>query len=201
MALADIIDRIEGDAVREGQSLLDAAQAEAEQLLTAARDEAEGAAKRAVADAEREAARDAATLVAAARLAARDEALAGRRALIERAMAALADRLVALPDAEYVEYLADAIAKSARGDERVLVAEADRDRLGDLAAAVEVRARELGRELALAYPDEPAPVAAGVLLEGERESVDLSIVGLIETRRESLVMEVADALFTPEGDA
>jgi vacuolar-type H+-ATPase subunit E/Vma4 len=193
VALADIIDRIEGDAVREGQSLLDAAQAEAEQLLTAARDEAEGAAKRAVADAEREAARDAATLVAAARLAARDEALAGRRALIERAMAALADRLVALPDAEYVEYLADAIAKSARGDERVLVAEATQ--------AVEVRARELGRELALAYPDEPAPVAAGVLLEGERESVDLSIVGLIETRRESLVMEVADALFTPEGDA
>ncbi len=201
MALADILERIEGDAVSEGQTLVDAAEAEAERMLSAARAEAGAAAERTVADAEREAARDAATLVAAARLAARDGALAGRRALIERAMAALADRLVALPDAEYAAYLGDAIARSARGDERVLVAAADRERLGGLAAAVEARARELGRELALTYPEEPAPVANGVLLDGERESVDLSIAGLIETRRESIVMEVADALFSPEVDA
>lgn len=201
MALADILERIEGDAVREGQSLVDAAEAEAELLLTAARDEAEVAAERTVADAEREAARDAATLVAAARLAARDEALAGRRALIERAMAAVADRLVALPDAEYTAFLADAIATSARGDERVLVAAADSERLGGLAAAVEARARQLGRELALTYPEKSASIENGVLLDGDRESVDLSIAGLIETRRESLVMDVAEALFSPEADA
>ena len=201
MALADILERIEGDAVREGQSLVDAAEAEAKRLLAAARNEADAAAERTVADAEREAARDAATLVAAARLSARDEALAGRRALIERAMATLAEGLVALPDAEYTAYLADAVAQSARGDERVLVAAGDRGRLGGLAAAVEARARELGRELALTYPDEPAPIANGVLLEGERESVDLSIAGLIETRRELLIMDVADALFSPEAVA
>jgi len=201
VALADILERIEGDALREGQSHVDVAEAEAEQLLAAARDEADAAAERIVADAEREAARDAQTLVAAARLAARDEALAGRRALIERAMAMIADRLVALPDADYTAYLADAIARSARGNERVLVAAADRGRLGGLGAAVEARARELGRELTLAYPDEPAAIAHGVLLQGERESVDLSIAGLIETRRETLVMDIADALFSPEADA
>jgi vacuolar-type H+-ATPase subunit E/Vma4 len=200
VALGDIIDRIEGDAVREGQSLVDAAEAEAERLLTAARNDADAGAERMVAKAEQEAARDAATIVAAARLAARDEALAGRRALIGRAMTSVAERLVALPDAEYTAFLAGAIATSARGDERVLVAAADRGRLGGLAAAVEARARKLGRELALTYPDEPAPIANGVLLDGERESVDLSIAGLIETRRELLVMDVADALFSPGGD-
>lgn len=196
MALADILNRIEGDAVSEAQVLVDAAEAEAARLLDEARESAEAEAARTLGAAERDAERDAATLLAATRLRARDEALAARRALIDRAIAGLEAAIVALSDAEYEAFLAKAVAGVGRGGERVLVADADRGRLGGLEGAV----RLLRADLALGYGETTGEIAHGVMLTGEREVVDLSVAGIIDSQRETLVMRLARTLFG-EGDS
>jgi vacuolar-type H+-ATPase subunit E/Vma4 len=139
---------------------------------------------------------------ASARLRVRDETLAAKQALIEEALEQVAAGLVSLEPSRYAGFIARRIARVARGGEEVLVAAADRKRLAELPAAVEAAAREAGREgLALRFPDEPAPVAHGVVLRGTRESVDLSVEGLIEAERDRLVERFAAALFrTSEGD-
>ena len=197
MALTDILDRIEGDAVAQAQALVDAAESDAARLLDEVRETAEAASARTLQDAEADAERDAETLRATARLAARDEALTARRALIERALGEIEAAIVALPDAEYAPFLAKAVAGAARGGERVLVAAADAARLSGLESVVSA----LRSDVALRYGETTEQIAHGVLLSGEREMVDLSIAGIISSEREPLVMQLAQDLFGKGGRA
>lgn len=191
MALADILNRIEGDGVTEAQVLVDAAESDAARLLAEARETAAAAAARTLHDAEADAERDAETLRAAARLGARDEALTARRALVERALGEIEAAIVALPDDEYAPFLGKAVAGAARGGERVLVAAADAARLSGLGSVVSA-ARS---DVALHYGETTEQIAHGVLLSGEREMVDLSIAGIVGGEREPLVMQLAQDLF------
>lgn len=198
MALADILNRIEADSTSEAQVLTEAARAEADRLLADARGKAEEAAEAIARDAARESGLQAATVLANARLAARDSLLSEKREVLDGALALLAERIVALPDAAYTAFLARAIVDAARGDERVLVAAADAGRLKGLAAAVASTAEAAGRRFELVYDDAPAAAEHGVVLLGERDSVDLSIAGIIDGQREELLMRLAARIFTPE---
>lgn len=201
MALADVLDRILADAQSEAQAVTDEATAQAAGLMDAARERAEKRSARTLADAERDARRQAQTIAAGARLEARDAALAAKGALIERALAGVREHLAALPPGEYAAFLAREIVAAARGDERVLVAPDDRERLAGLAAAVKAEAASAGRQISLTFSDEPAPVAHGVVLRGERDSVDLSVAGIVEARKDALSMRLASALFDDGKDA
>ncbi len=197
MALADILNRISADANSQAQAVIDAAKAESDLLLGEARvraDEAAGAIARGVA---REAALEAETLLANARLEARDSLLGAKREVLDHALLLLGERIVELPDADYAAFLARAIVGTARGGERVLVAAADGKRLAGLRAAADAIA---GHDLALVYDQTPAAVEHGVMLLGERDSVDLSIVGIIDGQREELLMQFA-ALVFGDGEA
>ncbi|MGB4592848.1 MAG: hypothetical protein WBI63_03620, partial [Coriobacteriia bacterium] len=141
------------------------------------------------------------TIAAAARLSARDKALGAKGELIDRALEKLEASVAALPADQYTVFLARAIVESARGDEKVLVASADREKLAGLERAVTALASGSGRDLALTYPGDPAPVEHGVELAGERDSVDLSVAGIIDGRREELTMQLASALFASGEDA
>ncbi|MCE5202907.1 MAG: V-type ATP synthase subunit E [Actinomycetia bacterium] len=195
MALSDILERIATDAEGEAARIRAQAEDEAERIRAEARERAEEIVERIVREAERDAARQAETIVASAHLAARNEALAAKGGLLDEALDKLETSVVALPDADYTAFLARRIAQAARGDERVLVAAADRERLAGLARAVSAEAAARGRELALVYSDEPAPVPHGVVLEGQRDSVDLSIDGIIDSVRDELEVRLAKALF------
>ncbi|MHB1342376.1 MAG: V-type ATP synthase subunit E [Coriobacteriia bacterium] len=201
MALSDILERIAADATAEAGEVRAAAEAEAERILARAQERAAESSSRLLHDAHREAERDAETVAAAARLSARDEALAAKGEIIARALDKLELAVVALPAGEYTAFLARAIVESARGDERVLIAKADSAKLTGLERAITALASERGRSLTLTYPDEAAPVEHGVVLAGERDSVDLSIAGIIAGRREELTMRFASALFAPGEDA
>lgn len=196
MALADILNRIDADSNSEAQAFIDTAQAEADRLLADARTHADEAAEAIARNAAREGSLEAQTLLANARLEARDALLTAKREVLDGALVRLGEHIVAMPDARYTAYLARAIATVARGGERVRVAAADSGRLAGLRAAVETAA---GRDLGLVFDEAAAEVEHGVLLLGERDSVDLSIAGIIDGQREELLMRLAARVFGNEG--
>jgi len=194
VALADILTRIDVDSGSEAVAILAAAQERADAMLTDATTRAEAHRAEVAAAAQAAAGREADTIVVNARLAARDTAVAARRALLDEALTAAADALAALPDSEYARFIAGCISKAARGGETLSFGSRDAARR-DLVVA------ELGRiapQLSLQVADEPAPFERGALLAGDRVRADLSLASLVEERREELEMAVARTLF-PEG--
>ncbi|MCX8006835.1 MAG: V-type ATP synthase subunit E family protein [Coriobacteriia bacterium] len=201
MALADILEQIASDAEAEVRAILAQAEAEAAELRRDAEERARARAERIVAETQAEARREADALLAAARLRARDEALAAKQALISEALERVAAGLAALEPDRYARFIAQRVVRAARGGEELLVAEADRERLAGLEAALMEAAREAGREgLVLRPSDDPAPVEHGVVLRGTRDSVDLSVAGLIDAERDRLVERLACALFLGGGE-
>ena len=193
MALADIVKHIADDAASEGALLVAHAQERAENLIAEARAEAERARAKTLERAARDAEAEAETLRASARLGARDRALATKGVLVDRVLAQARDAILALGDDEYAELLARRVARTACGGERVLMAPADVARLASqLPVAV---ARVTGGDLRLTWASELAPIEHGVVLRGDRVSVDLSVDAAIEERRDELVMIAAERLF------
>lgn len=189
MAITDIIERIETDATAEAGSILAAAEAEAARLLADA--EATIAAERAQAleTAGREAAEEAGMLLANARLAARDVLLTEKRALAERVLERAGESLAALPDAQYLEFIAAGVQRAAAGGETLAIAPADTKRLGGLAETLAARG------VSVTPMSEPAPIARGVLLTGDRVRVEVSPAATIADRRDDLLLMAARELF------
>lgn len=196
MALEDILERIAADADAEVTSLVGEAEAEAERIHAGARAEAEGRRGAILERARREAEGRRRTIVANARLRARDAVLRERRVLIERALADAVAALATLPDGEYVRLVARRVASAARGGERVLVAESDRERLSSLADAVAEEAPSLD----LVYVADPAPLERGVLLVADRATVEVSPSEALAARRGEIEQAVAEALFGERGE-
>ncbi|PKQ20461.1 MAG: hypothetical protein CVT66_04800 [Actinobacteria bacterium HGW-Actinobacteria-6] len=200
MALSDILNRIASDAAHEAKAIIESANDEAERIVSTAAAQASDAAARFEHDCAREAERDAETILAGARLAARDAVVKARGELVERALVALEERVVGLSDGEYTAFIARAVVDAASGDETIQVAAADSQRLVELEAAVGALAHERGRELSLRFAPDSAQIAHGVVLLGDRSRNDLSVAGLIEAERETLVMKLASALFAEGTD-
>lgn len=191
MALADIITRIEADADRESREIVASAEeraaniaAEAEQLAEEHRNDALTAA---TSRAEKEASR----IVVSAKLSARDEALAARRALIDEALASTVDALASMPDAEYADFVARRIAAVARGGETLRFGSDDLGR----AAGVLKRVAELAPQVELTNASAPAPFARGVIVEGVRVRADLSLDAIVDEARDELELVIAQVLF------
>lgn len=189
MAISDILARIQVDASAEAAELTGAAQAEADRIVAQAEKAAEAARREACDDASREAADEAATLLAGARLAARDALLTEKRARAERVLERAREALEALPDREYLELIASHVARTANGGELVAIAPADAGRLGSLVA----RLGEMG--VIVAPSPEPAPLARGVLLSGDRVRLEVSPASLIEDARDELLLVASRTLF------
>ena len=195
MALADILERIERDGCEEADAIIAEAERRAQALIAEA--EAQAVARTiAIREAgQRQAASAAETILGAARLRARDADVAARRAVVERALAEAAEALTSMPDDRYTTFIARGIVDSARGGERVRVAEADRARLAGLPAAVEAAARERGQALELDYADEAADLPHGVVLDSPRMRIEVSPASALEARREEMTMMVSEKVF------
>lgn len=198
MALADIIGRIESDAGAEARALVDGAAAKVAVIEAEAEREGVQAREHALAAARHNAEARAATLRANARLAARDEMLSAKRALVERVLHEAEERLTALDDAAYTRLIARGIVRSARGGDVVRIAEADRQRLSALPAAVEAAAAQVGREVAVIFSAESADIAHGVMLDADRVSAEVSAASLVRGRRDELMALAAERLFPAE---
>lgn len=189
MAITDLIERIEGDAASEAAAIVDAAKAEAKAITERA--EATAAAERAttLAEAERAVSDERETLLANARLTARDQLLARKRALAETVLERARVSLESMPAAEYLELIASAVAKNAASGDTLAIAPADAERLKGLGPALERRG------VRVLVTGDPAPLDRGVLLTGDRVRLEISPASLVADSRDQLLLAASRALF------
>ncbi len=190
MAIDDIVARIAADAGDEARALIDAATADADRLRADARARADARTEREAAKGRRDAERDAATILANARLRARDELLTARQALDVEALDRLVAGLESLDDARYAALLARAIAGADDGCSALGIGTADAQRLrGVLPDALAAAG------VSLKIEDAPADVERGIVLVGDRVRVEVSAAAMVASRRDALLAEVDAALF------
>lgn len=193
MAIADIITRIEHDAVAEADTLLAAAQERADAKVAAARAEAQRDAARIKARGAESAQVEAQTLLANARLAARDAFLGARKELAEQVLAGVRDALEALPDDEYAAFIAREAARVAVPGQRIRIAAADAGRLADIGSLVAAHGIELAVE------GEAADLARGVRVEGDGVRVEVSPAAYVAEHHGDMLQIAVRELFSEEG--
>lgn len=193
MAIDDLVTRIQSDAAAEAAALLDGAKAEADAAITRARTAAAAERAALLEAAERSAEEAAATLLANARLAARDELLGHKRARAERVLERARQAVESLPDAEYLESIAAAIAAASRGGETLQVAQTDARRLAGLGSRLE----RVGVSVRLS--EDFAPLPRGALLAGDRVRVEISPAAMVADRRDELLLVASRSLFGGRG--
>lgn len=190
MALTDIIRRIGADTEAEAGAIIVAAQTEADRLRAAAE---RAAAERAHVELERvehEAAEEAQTLIAAARLRGRDRILAEKRGFLDRVLRDAIARVEALPDDAYAALLAREVAAVARGGEHLEVGTLDADRLAKT-LPVALEAAGVGTVTVTGSPS----LERGVLVRGNRMTVEVSAASIAHARRGELEAVAASTLF------
>lgn len=190
MAIDDIVARIAADAEAEARALTDAAEADADRLRADARARADARSEREAARGRADAERDAATLLANARLSARDALLSARQALDAEALAGVEEALVALPDDRYAALLARAVVDASDGCSALRLGTSDAERLR---RALPTALAAAGVKLPI--EDTPADVGFGVVLVGDRVRVEASAAALVAARRDDLLSEADAALF------
>lgn len=194
MAIDDIVGRIEGDAQAEAAALLDAARADAEKVVADAAERAEAKAARAADRARSAAEREASTMLAAARLGARDRMLGARQDEVKRALAAVEEALVALPDADYASMLAGELGRTSLPQGSLYLGTADAARLR---AVLPAALQAAGVEAQVS--DELADVERGIVLLGDRVRIEFSPASIVDARRGELEAEIDRGLFREEG--
>lgn len=162
------IEKITARIEQDAQADIAAIAAQAEEKASAIRGqyqaEAAQAAEKARADARKAAEQRRQRLEGAAEMEARKLILAQKQACIEKAFAQAKQRLLSLPEAEYVELLAAIAARSAKtGREEVILNQRDRDAVG---AQVVARANQLLAEAAAPeLPEELKESKAGKIID------------------------------------
>lgn len=190
MALADILKRIDRDSDGESGDVLQVAEREVDRMLADAKASVAADRERELARAEMMARDDARTRIAGARLRGRDRVLGEKRVLIERVLQHAGENIEKLADDRYAALFVREIVQATRGGERILVAEADAERL---AVALPAALAAAGVDAKVA--GSTSLVAHGVLLEGERMRVEISPAAMVDARRAELEALVSEHLF------
>ena len=191
--IENITNRIKADA----QAELDAINAQADEQIAginasyaarAAREEADILAKGEISAKERES-----RLVSAAAMDSKKELLAAKQEMINQAFDKALERLCALPEDEYVKFLAR-LAKSASSNGRGTLAfnAKDRKRTGPKVVAA---ANKLCGSKGLTLSDKTVPIKGGFLLSDGAIEVNCSLETLVKTVRTDITGEVNAILF------
>jgi len=159
-----ITERIEGDAQREIDAILNDARREAEAITARYQAQADKEGRESVARGEKAAAERAERLGSVAALEERKLLLSAKQEMLDRAFDLALEKLCTLPEEEYVELLTGLVVKAARtGREQVIFAQKDRNRIGK---TVVTRANEaLAKKVAPKLPDELTETRAGAFLD------------------------------------
>lgn len=159
-----IIDRISGDAQAEIDAVLEQARGEAAQITAKYEAQAKAEAEEILARGVAAAAEREERLASVAQLECRKAELAAKQEIIEETFALALQKLLALPEEQYVELLADlAVKASVSGRESLIFSAADRERVGK--KVVDAANRKLGRTVTPDLPGELADTKVGALLD------------------------------------
>ena len=192
--IENITAKIQADARQEIDAILAEAQAEAAGIMAGYEAQARAEAESVLARGEKAAAERAERLASMAQLECRKAVLGAKQEVIEEAFARAREKLLALPQEEYVALLADlAIQAGATGREKLIFSVADRARVGK---AVVVAANDkLGGAGNLTLAEETRPITGGFILSDGAVEVNCTFDVLIRLQRGALSGEVAKVLF------
>ena len=159
-----ITQRIDQDAQSEIDKILGDARSQAVEILARYEEQARKESQEILARGEKNAAEREERLASVAQMEAKKLTLATKQEMLDKAFDLALDRLVSLPDEEYVALLADLAARAATtGREQLIFSQKDRARIGKqvVAAANEKLAKAVAPEL----PDALAESKAGAILD------------------------------------
>ena len=187
-----IIQRIEADAQVELDRILDAAKEHAEEITELYRDRAEAEAAELKARNEKNAAAREDRLVSSAQMEVRKTSLAAKQQMLEKAYTLALDKLCAMPDAQYIETVAELLVQAApKGTGKVIFAPEEKVRIG--AAAVAKANEKLGGQLTVA--EETRPIRGGFILADGKVEVNCSFDTLVRLQKNETAGAVAKILF------
>ena len=187
-----IIQRIEADAQAELDRVLSAAKEQAEEITELYRSRAEAEAAELRARNEKNAAEREERLVSSAQMEVRKASLAAKQQMLDKAYALALDKLCSMPDAQYIETVAELLVQAApRGAGKVIFAPGEKERIG--AAAVAMANEKLGGQLTVA--EETRPIRGGFILADSRVEVNCSFDTLVRLQKNETAGAVAKILF------
>ena len=131
------------------------------------------------------------------RLEAKKDILSLKQELVAQAYRRAMEKILALPEADYIAFLAREAGNAAlTGKEEILLNQADHDRVGEkVAAAANALAAKRGLPGELKLSDKTRPINGGVVLRQGDIEVNCTLDSLLELSRGSLDAEVARILF------
>lgn len=187
-----IIQRIEADAKMEVERILSAAQDQAAEITELYQGRADAEAAELAARNEKNAAEREDRLVSSAQMEVRKTTLAAKQQMLEKAYALALDKLCSMPDAQYIETVAELLVQAApKGTGKVIFAPEEQARIGK--AAVEMANEKLGGQLTVA--EETRPIRGGFILADDKVEVNCSFDTLVRLQKNETAGAVTKILF------
>ena len=120
-----------------------------------------------------------------------------KRGLVTECFDSALDRIVNLPDDEYIELLSGFIMKNIKtGNEIIYLSEKDRDRIGfQLLAECKAKMALKDMDCKLILSKQPADIIGGVIIKADNIEYNYSIEALLRTVRDLFEEEVVRILF------
>ena len=192
-----ILDKLQAESQAESAAILEKARAEAEAI--AARFARQAEQEKAAAEVKgRKAAEERQDrLIRAAEMESKKTILGAKQAVLDKAFAQARDKLLRLPEEEYVSLLARlAAGSSGNGTEAVVMNAKDRDALGEKTVAEANRLRaQAGLPASLTLSAETAEIDGGLFLRDQSSEVNCTFETLLRLGREELAGQAAAILF------
>jgi V/A-type H+-transporting ATPase subunit E len=195
--IENITGKIQADAQAEIDRIQADAAAEAEKITAGYEAQAEKDVADILAKGEKNADERGARLVSAAQMEAKKMTLAAKQEMLDQAFALALEKLIQLPEDEYVDFLAKLAVKASRtGSEKMILNQADRARYGVKAAT---RANEMlvqdGKTGSITLSEETRDIQGGLLLSDGAIEVNCAFETLVRLVRSEVTGEVSKVLF------
>lgn len=193
-----ITGRINEDVQREIDAMTADARREAGEIAARYREQADRESAEIVERGRRAAAEREERLASVAQLEARKLELAAKQEMLQKAFDKALERLLTLPEEQYIVLLSELAVKAARtGREQVILSQKDRTRYGK--QAVTAANEKLGDKGHLTLSQESRPIKGGLILSDGDVEVNGTFETLVRLQRGELDREVAKVLFDEKG--
>ncbi len=193
-----ITGRINEDVQREIDAMTADARREAGEIAARYREQADRESAEIVERGRRAAAEREERLASVAQLEARKLELAAKQEMLQKAFDKALERLLTLPEEQYIVLLSELAVKAARtGREQVILSQKDRTRYGK--QAVTAANEKLGDKGHLTLSQESRPIKGGLILSDGDVEVNGTFETLVRLQRGALDREVAKVLFDEKG--
>ena len=192
-----ITERILSEAREEAGQQVAGAKAQAEEILAGYNDQAKKLYENRLAAGRVEAAAAADRKNRSALLESKKDILGTKQKMIEQAYAEAKENIINMPEADYVEFLANKAADaSSTGEEMIVLNAADKERVGaKVAEAANAKLAAAGKKADIKLSDETMKISGGLFLKQGDVSINCSVDSLMDLVREELDVKVARVLF------